>query len=145
MKLSAWLAASLGTALVTGYAIPGVSPANETEVTELLLGKRADEPAVSLDFVKRWAAIGDSFTAGIGSGKRMGNPVVGTRAWYCSRYTYTWPHIVNRRIGGALADFQYPACSGARTGGIYDQARDLSGSLDVVMLTAGGNDLCLVC
>ncbi|KAM0322464.1 hypothetical protein ACHAQA_009533 [Verticillium albo-atrum] len=145
MKWFTWLSAALAPGLVASHAIPGVSPSEATDAvaTSTLFGKRDDEHIVSLDFVKRWAAIGDSFTAGIGSGSRMGNPFQGTRNWICSRYTYTWPHIVNRRIGGAMADFQYPACSGARTGGVYEQAGELSGDLDVVMLTAGGNDLCL--
>lgn len=109
------------------------------------LSKREADPTVALDFVKRWAAIGDSFTAGIGSGKQMGSPAVGTVAWLCSRYSYSWPQIVDRFLGGSRADFQFTACSGDRSEGIYEQAQDLKGDLDLVMLTAGGNDLCLVC
>lgn len=44
-------------------------------------------------------------------------------------------------IGSASKDFQFPPCSGARSQGVYQQAKDLAGNLDVVMLTAGGNDL----
>ncbi|KAI8207623.1 hypothetical protein K4K54_004853 [Colletotrichum sp. SAR 10_86] len=141
------LVVALSLLLTVSLAIPKAlsSPSrstNDESSPDVLFAKR-DEEEISLNFVKRWAAIGDSFTAGIGSGSRMGKPIQDTRAWYCSRYTYTWPHLVNRYIGGGVSDFQYPACSGARTGDIYNQARDLEGNLDVVMLTAGGNDLCL--
>lgn len=142
-----WLALALSLPLAASSAIAGTSDnlaRENASITQSLFTKRDDEFSVSLNFVKKWAAIGDSFTAGIGSGKRTGFPAHGTRNWMCSRYTYTWPNIVNRRIGGGVADFQYPACSGARTGDIYEQAQDLSGNLDVVMMTAGGNDLCLV-
>ncbi|KAK0612014.1 SGNH hydrolase-type esterase domain-containing protein [Immersiella caudata] len=98
--------------------------------------------SVSLDFVQRWAAIGDSFTAGIGSGARLSNlPLTGSST--CSRHVHTWPNLVNLYIGSTSKSFQYTACSGARTEGVFQQANALPSSLDVVMLTAGGNDLCL--
>lgn len=52
--------------------------------------------------------------------------------------------LVNHALGPAVKDFQYPACSGARSEGIYEQVNDMEGNLNLVMLTAGGNDLCLV-
>lgn len=145
------LAAAMWPALSATYVINSIELANETGgetttpvVTSPLLAKRADDNLVKLDFVQRWAAIGDSFTAGIGSGKRAGLPPVGSPDWLCSRYTYTWPQIVDRAIGSGRKDFQYTACSGDRSEGIYKQAQSLQGDLDVVMMTAGGNDLCLV-
>ncbi|KAK0613258.1 SGNH hydrolase-type esterase domain-containing protein [Immersiella caudata] len=102
-----------------------------------------DHDLIDLDFVQSWAAIGDSFTAGIGSGTQLGNPISGSADWLCSRYSYTWPRLVDNAIGPAKKKFQFPACSGDRSEGIYRQAQGLEGDLDLVMLTAGGNDLCL--
>ncbi|KZL71568.1 hypothetical protein CI238_12144 [Colletotrichum incanum] len=148
MRSLSCLVFALLPTLTATYVIHSIDLHNETENTtpdirSPLIAQREEDASVSLDFVQRWAAIGDSFTAGIGSGSRMGLPPVHSDEWYCSRYTYTWPHMVDRAIGASKKDFQYPACSGARSAGIYNQANDLKGDLDVVMLTAGGNDLCL--
>lgn len=35
------------------------------------------------------------------------------------------------------------ACSGDRTEDIYKQIQDMEGDMDLVIMTAGGNDLCL--
>ena len=107
------------------------------------LSKRQDpglDDEIELSFIQRWAAIGDSFTAGIGSGDLDRSP----GAYECSRYTYTWPNIVNRAIGSDSNNFQYLACSGARSYDVFQQVQQLEGNLDLVMLTAGGNDFCLV-
>lgn len=74
----------------------------------------------------------------------MGSQILLDEAWKCSRYDYAWPQIVNYALGSSVQSFQFEACSGDRTGGIYDQVDKLNGPLDLVMLTAGGNDLCLV-
>lgn len=46
-------------------------------------------------------------------------------------------------IGPSVNNFQFEACSGDRTGDIYGQVDNLQSDLDLVMMTAGGNDLCL--
>ncbi|KAK1984916.1 SGNH hydrolase-type esterase domain-containing protein [Colletotrichum cereale] len=102
---------------------------------------RAEE--VDFSFVQRWAAIGDSFTAGIGSGNQLGNLITLDETWKCSRFSYSYPQIVNQALGSSVKDFHYLACSGDRTDGIEKQAKALKGELDLVVLTAGGNDLCL--
>ncbi|KAK8004549.1 stm1 domain-containing protein [Apiospora arundinis] len=114
--------------------LPGLAP--------LLASRDSDDPS-DLSWVRRWAAIGDSFTAGIGAGERLGSPVHNNRDWVCSRYTYSWVQIVNKALGKSVTDFQFLACSGDRTPQIYDQAKAISGKVDLVMMTAGGNDLCL--
>ncbi|KAB5570388.1 SGNH hydrolase-type esterase domain-containing protein [Coniochaeta sp. 2T2.1] len=143
MPSHTWLllaaAATLWTDAASSYAVP----IGDNDTVPVVAARQAGSASVSLGFVQRWAAIGDSYTAGIGSGERMGTLIEGTQDWLCSRYTYTYPNMIDRFIGSARADFQYPACSGARTGEIFQQARALQGNLDVVMLTAGGNDLCL--
>ena len=137
----------------------------------LRLRKRADEDPSDFSWVRRWAAIGDSYTAGIGSGRALGKwtdgehldiglkdakaplfnitlpnlDISGHDNWYCARYDMSYPMIISRLFGTHVDDFQYAACSGDRAGQIYQQAKQIEGDLDLVMMTAGGNDLCLVC
>jgi hypothetical protein len=127
----------------------------ETSPTQNLT-KRADDPS-DFSWVNRWAAIGDSYTAGIGAGVAMGDMLTeeltitlpnglisGHGDWYCARYDMSYPMIVDRLLGGQVDDFQFHACSGDRSQQIHQQAQQLNGKLDLVMMTAGGNDLCLV-
>lgn len=106
----------------------------------LARGARAEE--VDFSFIEKWAAIGDSYTAGVGSGNQLGSYL--SKTWQCSRSSYAYPEIVNKALGGSVKSYQYLACSGDRTDGIEKQAKALEGDLDLVVLTAGGNDLCLV-
>ncbi|KAI5457375.1 SGNH hydrolase-type esterase domain-containing protein [Mariannaea sp. PMI_226] len=118
------------------------------------LVKRDDDPT-DFSWVKRWAAIGDSYTAGIGAGAPLGKFMSGIEVtlpngtisshgdWYCARYDMSYPSIIDRKFGSHVEDFQYLACSGDRTQQIYQQAQQLDGDLDLVLMTAGGNDLCL--
>jgi lysophospholipase L1-like esterase len=106
-----------------------------------------DNDPTDFSWVKRWAAVGDSFTAGIGSGSPLGNFLTDgpdDNSWYCARYDTSYPMIINDALGGSVEEFQFVACSGDRTGGIYKQIQGLEGNLDLVIMTAGGNDLCLV-
>ncbi|KAK4441921.1 SGNH hydrolase-type esterase domain-containing protein [Podospora aff. communis PSN243] len=140
MPSPSWLllAATLWPGLVTSFAVPP-PPIFNGSSSGAGLGKRSTP--VSLGWVKRFAAIGDSFTAGIGSGKPMtSDSRYDNRA--CSRFDYGWPSIVSQNLP-ELNYMDYPACSGARSTDVWEQARNLASNLDVVMLTAGGNDLCL--
>lgn len=104
--------------------------------------ERRDGPdPADFGWIKRWAAIGDSFTAGIGSGNLYSQQ---KEDLDCSRYDHSYPAIVNTALGPTIQDFQYTACSGARSEQIYEQVSKLEDALDLVMMTAGGNDLCLV-
>ncbi|KAF4844204.1 Lipase [Colletotrichum siamense] len=90
------------------------------------------------------AAIGDSFTAGIGAGEQLGDFVHRHNDWVCSRYDGTYPMMVLDKIGSSIDKFQYHACSGDRSMHIFDQANNLhNNDIDLVIMTAGGNDLCL--
>ncbi len=91
-------------------------------------------------WVKNWAAVGDSFTAGIGSGRVLDKPA----DVKCSRYDYSYPSIMNRFFGSSVSSFTYTACSGDNSLDVYDQINSLPSGQDLVVLTAGGNDLCLV-
>lgn len=103
---------------------------------------RADTNSpTDLSWVKIWAALGDSFTAGIGAGQLY---TMGGADLACSRYDQSWPAVLEQRFGSQRY-FNFSACSGDRTDGIYKQAMDLRPAVDLVVMTAGGNDLCLVC
>lgn len=118
--------------------------ANETIINPIhgLLNKREDDPA-DFGWIKRWAAVGDSFTAGIGSGTPLGSALSSYDDWKCSRYDRAYGKVLNRAFGSAVDNFQFVACSGDRTEDIYKQIQDMEGELDLVIMTAGGNDLCL--
>ncbi|TLS28576.1 hypothetical protein PpBr36_00266 [Pyricularia pennisetigena] len=64
-------------------------------------------------------AIGDSYTAGVGSGNQLGTYL--SKTWQCSRSSYAYPEIVSKALGGSTKSYQYLACSGHRTDGWYDQ------------------------
>lgn len=108
-----------------------------------LLAARDGDPA-DFRWARRWAAVGDSYTAGIGSGRQLGGIFHKREDWYCSRYDLSYPYLVNGALGSAVENFQFPACSGDRSEQIYEQIQNIDGTLDLVMMTAGGNDLCLV-
>lgn len=102
--------------------------------------KRATNP-LDYSWVKKFAAVGDSFTAGIGSGDLYSDT---DNSYTCSRYDYTYPVIMNNFLGPSVDQFTYLACSGAISTGIFEQINALDNDMDLVVLTAGGNDLCLV-
>ncbi|KAL8930236.1 MAG: hypothetical protein Q9208_000853 [Pyrenodesmia sp. 3 TL-2023] len=112
---------------------------NETSTSVRLARRDLTDPA-NFGWIKRWAAIGDSFTAGIGSGKLYSQQKDDRK---CSRYDLAYPALANNAFGPAVEDFQFAACSGDRSLQIYDQISAVQGNLDLVMMTAGGNDLCL--
>lgn len=114
--------------------------ANETSQSFLLTQRDGPDPA-DFGWIHRWAAIGDSFTAGIGSGSLYSKQ---KEDYDCSRYDHSYPALANNAFGPAVQDFQYTACSGDRSQQIFDQVSKMNGNLDLVMMTAGGNDLCLV-
>ena len=108
------------------------------------LVKRDDNNPNDFGWIRRWAALGDSFTAGIGAGNLYNSTPEDKR---CSRYDRSYPSRLKMAFS-ADADFQYLACSGDRTEQIHAQTWDLKlgkdTELDLVVLTGGGNDLCLV-
>lgn len=141
--------------MADAYVLPNSQGSNKSSPSSNLLeykktkkrsiGKRDDDPS-DYSWIKRWAAVGDSYAAGIGSGTLLQTSYWDDEEktnWYCSRYDTSWPVIVNDALGDTVDNFYYPACSGDRTGGIFYQIQALEDDLDLVMLTAGGNDLCL--
>lgn len=132
------------------------SPPSEGSV---LFSQRNDRDPANMEWIRRWAAIGDSYTAGIGAGQPLGHMITEEEVaitepdgadqirdnWRCARYDMAYPKVLERQFPNVNKDgFQYLACSGDRSVQIYQQARALKGNLDFVTFTAGGNDLCLV-
>lgn len=99
-------------------------------------------PITDLTFIRTWAAIGDSYTAGIGAGDLWSDR---KEDYKCSRYDKSYVALLKHLLGPQVEKFSYKACSGARTGDIYNQARELDKFHDLIVMTGGGNDLCLVC
>ena len=103
------------------------------------LARRADSDETDHSDIKKWAALGDSFAAGIGAGTRLTD----WGSWYCSRYDDSYPSVINRSpsLGSSDGrDFKYYACSGAITTDVKNsQIPGLSG-LQMATLSVGGND-----
>jgi hypothetical protein len=136
----------------SGYAVKRAPSTGDNRTTNRspVLRPREDGDPTDYSWVKSLAAIGDSFTAGIGAGNNIGGVYDNKKAngdrdsFSCSRYDLSYPMLVNRVIGPSVKEFQFPACSGDRSGRIFDQVNALKENIDMVVMTAGGNDLCLV-
>ncbi|KAK8089862.1 SGNH hydrolase-type esterase domain-containing protein [Apiospora hydei] len=135
--------------LAVDFAVAHVIPRNASSpylssvmVPQELRRRDSIEDPTAFTWVQRFAAIGDSYTAGVGSGARLGG-LFDLGSWWCSRYDQSYPVLMKEFVGSEIEDFQYPACFGDQTGKIYDQAVALKDNIDLLTLTAGGNDLCL--
>lgn len=103
------------------------------------LTRRADDDETDHSNIKKWAALGDSFAAGIGAGTRLS----GWGDWYCSRYDDSYPSLINRSpslgdSGGR--DFRYYACSGAVSTDVTTKQIPGLNGLQMATLSIGGND-----
>ncbi|KAK3940427.1 SGNH hydrolase-type esterase domain-containing protein [Diplogelasinospora grovesii] len=107
----------------------------------------ADFDETDLTFISNLAAIGDSYSAGIGAGDRLGN--IGQALdkqsdWACSRYDHSYPYLVygDPRFGDGYPNFQFLSCSGAVTVDVLEhQIPNLNGNQDAIMLSISGNDV----
>jgi lysophospholipase L1-like esterase len=87
-------------------------------------------------WIQKFASIGDSYSAGLGSGDRLD--------WTCSRYAYSYPNILHTSFFGRDANrtHQFLACSGAASSEILEkQVPMLQENLDLLTISAGGNDI----
>ncbi len=90
-------------------------------------------------WIGNYAAIGDSYAAGIGAGTVLN----GNGDAACSRYDGATPVLLNN-ILGAKSKFQFLACSGDESPHVKDQVTKLAdNSQDLLMISAGGNDALL--
>lgn len=97
----------------------------------------ASEDPNDQSWITSWAAIGDSYSAGIGCGWRFDGDSA------CARYNFSWPNIINNdeRMGNTSRDFQFLACSGATSPEILEnQVSQINEGVQVITVTAGGND-----
>lgn len=112
-----------------------------------------------LSNIKDIAAIGDSYSAGIGAGERLGQLIsidpAAVGAWKCkhkardkwasyltpigSRYDHSYPYLVNWAINGNNTDnFDFHSCSGAVVQEIIDeQVHRIRGERDAIMISGG--------
>lgn len=110
-------------------------------------------------WIKNWAAIGDSFTAGIGAG----NLLSGADDVKCSRYDRAAAELINQALGPGQRKYQFLACSGvsgsSRVSNSFDNSarltlyQDTSAQIrnqikalgktqqDLILVSAGGNDV----
>ncbi|THC88424.1 hypothetical protein EYZ11_012126 [Aspergillus tanneri] len=123
-------------------------PGNASLNSERLMSRDTTEfDQTDLSFIKRMAAIGDSYSAGIGAGDRLGTIVEALDPksdWACSRYDHAYPYLIHtdERLGDQDArTFQFKSCSGAVIDNVInDQIPNISGNQQVILLSAGGND-----
>lgn len=90
-----------------------------------------------LSGIKKFAAIGDSYSAGIGAGQVRTEPGSGD----CSRYDESYPSLldINGHLGGSDAHtFTYLSCSGDESPAIKEQAEKLGDDYDLITISAGG-------
>lgn len=78
----------------------------------------------------RYAALGDSYSAGAGVGGAL-DP--------CGRGVLAYPMLVGTAWAGAQT--QFLACGGATAASVQTQAAQIRPDTDYVTLTAGGNDI----
>ncbi|KAH7091145.1 SGNH hydrolase-type esterase domain-containing protein [Paraphoma chrysanthemicola] len=103
----------------------------------------AEEPDVTeLGFVRKWAAIGDSYSAGIGSGAKLSD------SGKCGRYDNSYPMLLQRyeeMPTNPAPTMEYLSCSGATSPEILErQVSTLGTGYDLITLSSGGNDVGLV-
>jgi lysophospholipase L1-like esterase len=87
-------------------------------------------------WIQRFASVGDSYSAGLGSGARLD--------WSCSRYVESYPNILHTSLLGPNINrtHQFLACSGATSTEILQkQIPALQDNLDLLTISAGGNDI----
>jgi lysophospholipase L1-like esterase len=87
-------------------------------------------------WIRNFASIGDSYSAGLGSGQRL--------EFYCSRYAQSYPNILQTSLLGPddQRTHQFLSCSGAASTEILEkQVPALADNIDLLTISAGGNDI----
>ncbi|VUC37277.1 unnamed protein product [Clonostachys rosea] len=101
-----------------------------------------DFDADDLTYLKKMAAVRDSYSAGIGSGSPLERSY---HEWNCRRYDQFYPWLINQnpRLGASeTRSFQFESCSGAVTQDVIDKQIPVSDSnQQVILFSAGGNDV----
>ena len=129
----------------TGLHLVTALPANASPVSgEIsLVSRDGIIPSTDFSWIRNWAALGDSYAAGIGVGKLHSD----ADAASCSRYDESYPDQMDLYFGdppsGSSRSFQHYACSGDTSQMIKNNQvpRLKDGSQDFITLSAGGNDV----
>jgi lysophospholipase L1-like esterase len=126
---------------ISCQAAPAVAVSPMSKLSRPLLGRQDDTDIWNFDWISKWAAIGDSYAAGIGAGKLIDNEG-------CSRYDQSYPSQMESDDGlGDSLDrtFAFLACSGAVSNDVITkQLPKVEDGQDVITLSAGGNDVNLI-
>ncbi|CAG5187688.1 uncharacterized protein ALTATR162_LOCUS11761 [Alternaria atra] len=107
-----------------------LSPFNHAPQSLLL------DSTAKFSWIRRFASVGDSYSAGLGSGDRLD--------WLCSRYAQSYPNILHTSLLGDNPNrtHQFLACSGATSTEVLEkQIPVLQDNLDLLTMSAGGNDI----
>lgn len=106
-----------------------------------------EESSIDVDlydfsWIKKWAAVGDSYAAGIGAGNSYGIGAESRASYDCSRYDGSYPNLINLQLGTDpnSIDFTFRAYSGAVTSEVIDQVKRLSSEQQMITISSGGND-----
>ncbi|WDK20854.1 kinetoplastid membrane protein 11 [Colletotrichum graminicola] len=144
MLLSWWQCATIAVAIgpVSGLAVPYYSSNASMPILSSRQSLEDFDPD-DLSYIQKLAAIGDSYSAGIGAGNRLGSIVNALNPqsnWACSRYDQSYPSFVDGdvRLGNrATRNFQFKSCSGATSSEVIEhQIPKLNGNQDVILLSA---------
>lgn len=129
MKLTTFLINMLSTcitlALIAARAGAGAAAQAPFEI-----------PALKFPWIRNFASIGDSYSAGLGAGDRL--------EFYCSRYAQSYPNILHTSLLGHddQRTHQFLSCSGATSTEILEkQVSALNDDIDLLTISAGGNDI----
>ncbi|KAI8938763.1 hypothetical protein NX059_004629 [Plenodomus lindquistii] len=137
------------TLLGVGLAFPNLHHITDLDPKQRLsldIRNDPDGDSTDLSYVKSWAALGDSYAAGIGSGKPLGDIFhQDDGAWSCSRWDQSYPYLMHQSEDFSGKDFKFLACSGWTSSKIKDeQVPKLDDkSQQIITLSSGGNDVYL--
>ncbi|KAL4983900.1 fibronectin type III domain protein [Aspergillus falconensis] len=141
------LAALTSCALANPLGYRSVEENASLSTDRVLVRDTEEVHAGDLLSIKRIAAIGDSYSAGIGAGYRLGTVVQALNPdsdWACSRYDHSYPYLIHtdERLGDPDSrTLQFESCDGADLDNVInEQIPNLSGNQQVILLSAGGND-----
>ncbi|KAL2859377.1 SGNH hydrolase-type esterase domain-containing protein [Aspergillus pseudodeflectus] len=141
---------SLLLLLAQTHALPGLLQSQNSTVPapfSQVLARRDDEPwdSADLSWITKLAAIGDSYSAGIGAGDRLGNVFQFADNQSGVRYDHAYPYLIHQdeRLGDpGTRNFQFKSCSGAVTKDVLEtQIPAIDNDQQVILLSIGGNDL----
>lgn len=89
------------------------------------------------EILANWAAVGDSWSAGIGSGSQV------DWDYRCARYSESYPMQLSR-FEAMTTKFEFKSCTGDKIQSVIDQVDSIEGTRALITVSAGGSRLFLV-